>query len=506
MMNIDLLSVCCTSPKVFFNSQYKDLLLHCDCIFVDGRFIHVSQEQRFAALSGVPLSRLFGVRPPVVPSYDELSSRCEREHVEFYVLLQYVYDSISNFCNECYFLDTFSGEMFPLFIAVGCNHCGACKQRKLSDVIQRCKFQALQSQCLPLYVTLTYNNAHLPYHGVNKRHVQLFKKRFKILVCRVFGNEVGNAVKFYVTSEYVPSTHRPHYHMLVFGVPFDRSKDVYRVYHMLEFCWRESVRLPNGRYYSFDAYCRDYPLVFRRPDGYDPLSFGFINVRQCDNVSSALSYILKYQFKDDVNECEHWFEGVRMHATFHVSSVNMGVDFVMSHKSALLQSSDGVFSYYDWCVNKKSDCRLCAYFINKLFPPFTRLVSSEFRRALRDVIYFGNYMLRLGDFAQLRSSVLHTMQYIFDKFEAVVPDYGSFGLPPCSLRDPLFEKSFILNEFMKSSDYLINHDELNIKELEKCELERSLFLGKLNFESRDVMKVVNDYNKSKLINQSKQKL
>lgn len=69
------------------------------------------------------------------------------------------------------------------------------------------------------FVTLTYDNEHLPINekgvqSVNKRDIQLFMKRFR--------KKYGNGIRYFCISEYGDDdrySHRPHYHMLLCNYP-----------------------------------------------------------------------------------------------------------------------------------------------------------------------------------------------------------------------------------------------------------------------------------------------
>lgn len=66
---------------------------------------------------------------------------------------------------------------------------------------------------LSCFVTLTYDDEHLPESGsLVKRHYQLFMKRL-----RKFH---GSKVRFFHCGEYGETTRRPHYHAILFGIDF----------------------------------------------------------------------------------------------------------------------------------------------------------------------------------------------------------------------------------------------------------------------------------------------
>lgn len=68
------------------------------------------------------------------------------------------------------------------------------------------------------FLTLTYNNEHLPSNfSISKRELQLFIKRLRIEIER---NYNGRRVRYFACGEYGEKSHRPHYHMILFGFDF----------------------------------------------------------------------------------------------------------------------------------------------------------------------------------------------------------------------------------------------------------------------------------------------
>lgn len=66
------------------------------------------------------------------------------------------------------------------------------------------------------FLTLTYNDANIPPEGLQKRDIQLFikkmRKRFKF--------------RYYLIGEYGPTTYRPHYHAIMFGIDNNTCRDM----------------------------------------------------------------------------------------------------------------------------------------------------------------------------------------------------------------------------------------------------------------------------------------
>jgi len=66
-----------------------------------------------------------------------------------------------------------------------------------------------------VFLTLTYRDEELPaHHSLELRHWQLFMKRLKKRLS-------GRQVRFFHCGEYGETTHRPHYHAILFNIDFD---------------------------------------------------------------------------------------------------------------------------------------------------------------------------------------------------------------------------------------------------------------------------------------------
>lgn len=104
----------------------------------------------------------------------------------------------------------------PVSHTVPCGQCVGCRLDWAGDWAARCEKEA---QLWPrnCFVTLTYNDAHLPLGGstrssVSKREFQLFMKRLR--------KEYGDGIRFFASGEYGLVNQRAHYHALLFNHDF----------------------------------------------------------------------------------------------------------------------------------------------------------------------------------------------------------------------------------------------------------------------------------------------
>lgn len=98
-------------------------------------------------------------------------------------------------------------------LRVACGKCAACIKKRVSNWSFRLNKQAEVSSSA-LFVTLTYNNDHLPFSKrglptLDKTDVQKFFKRL-----RKISHE---QIKYYCCGEYGARTARPHYHIILYN-------------------------------------------------------------------------------------------------------------------------------------------------------------------------------------------------------------------------------------------------------------------------------------------------
>lgn len=101
-----------------------------------------------------------------------------------------------------------TGEKFDL----PCGQCVGCRLEKSRQWAMRCMHEKRLHR-VSSFVTLTYDNGHLPSDGsLKKRDLQLFMKRLR--------KKRGPGVRFYACGEYGELNKRPHYHAILFGCDF----------------------------------------------------------------------------------------------------------------------------------------------------------------------------------------------------------------------------------------------------------------------------------------------
>lgn len=96
-------------------------------------------------------------------------------------------------------------------LTLPCGRCIGCRLARVQQWGIRCMHEA-QMHHRNCFVTLTYDDKHLPFHGqLYYRDFQLFMKRLR--------RKLGK-VRFFACGEYGEKLSRPHYHACLFGIDF----------------------------------------------------------------------------------------------------------------------------------------------------------------------------------------------------------------------------------------------------------------------------------------------
>lgn len=232
----------------------------------------------------------------------------------------------------------------PAYIMAGCGKCEQCRLEKKRDICDRMLFEAADSRCA-FFFTLTYDDEHLPADGLQKSDVSKFLKRFREkaalnLIHRFPQYSLSDARSklkfrcFYVGEYGTRSTHRPHYH----GIMFFESYITYP----------EQLCLYDGFISSWPSLVKDFQRV--------------------RTLVGAAKYVAKYILKQDYSYVPFgknplFYMGPRRPA-------GLGCLCLYNRREELLKSPDG---YYTLNIdNKLVRVRISPVIVNKLFPSFSR--------------------------------------------------------------------------------------------------------------------------------------
>lgn len=216
-----------------------------------------------------------------------------------------------------------------------CGKCNPCKQRKGRDWFIRLK-KEFDSTSLPSYfITLTYDNENIPIVesdddntvniGFDKKAVQLFiqqiknftrqgvPKKFRPKRFEPFEGEYN--LKYFAIAEYGGLFNRPHYHILMFGLKWNKENTV----EIIEKLW----------------------------------NYGFIDVGEVNDKS--ICYITDYMVTKD--EKTEW----------RIMSKGLGSDYIETHKKYHASKMDFKVPIFDREYN------MPRYYRKKIFNEAERL-------------------------------------------------------------------------------------------------------------------------------------
>lgn len=297
-----------------------------------------------------------------------------------------------------YYIVTGDGEMIPVYLAVPCGKCALCREKKARDWQTRCLAETAMSDYPPLFITLTYRDSDLPEDGVNKVDVQKFLKRLRIRIERHLG--VKCRLRYVLVAEYGKNTHRAHYHMLLWNMPFvsDSGKNSWLALHdFIQEAW----------------------------------SHGWIGLERCVDCSGK--YCMKYLRKECVVP-----EGCA--PTFLLSSRRGGIgrafaDSLTEHvRNNPHMSFINISNKFDGSVTR---CAIPDYFKRIWFPSLSGIVCQEVRDEVAKFMelarmegYVLDKLMRLNNLASwhldpllnMVNDVTERFSYCVENFEDCVPE------------------------------------------------------------------------------------
>ena len=326
-----------------------------------------------------------------------------------------------NDLESCYITNVHTGECIPMFYEVPCNKCILCRDKKAREWSTRAMCEAQSSSGYPLFVTLTYDNIHLPKEGVNKLHAQNFMKRLRVNLNRYLGYDVN--LRFFLCAEYGSKTKRPHYHALIYNFPILDS--LKRTLSIIEKSWSFAVskkNLPGGLIFRDDKSNR-----YRQ-------QFGFVYVQHAQG--GHVKYCMKYMRKD----CEKPFG---LNDVFYLSSRRRGLGFqwLQEHYDEYVndpQLTDVTFTD-KWSMANYT-AAMPTYFKTYLYPTISRILPKNIRDDFGLLVHWLGVrdMLLSTDFRSLDEKII---------LEKYAPLFNAIPKVLCEtplkvLRDELKEDNF----------------------------------------------------------------
>lgn len=317
-----------------------------------------------------------------------------------------------------YYLFDDDGVTYPVFMYVPCGKCRLCKQHSIEEWETRCMCESACADYPPLFITLTFAPEHRPVVDVpdwkleydlkmsadeyvmeeTKRKFQLFMKRLRNYVERRTG--VDGELRYVAVSEFTPSRHYPHIHMLLWNMPFISPRE--------------------GDLNSFQALCS-----FIQNDCWQ---YGYCRVERCRDTSGR--YCFKYLSKTDDSSC--WRLSSRRHG--------IGYKYALQYLPAFLKNPDlTTLSVVDG-DNKVRTRAIPSYFKRIWFPTLSVLFPNDVTKAVKDFValapIFRFAVMQLyGPTHRLLTSLYLMFGDLMDKYDIMHVDWDDASVPPSFATD-----------------------------------------------------------------------
>lgn len=199
-----------------------------------------------------------------------------------------------------------------------CGRCLTCRVQRREDWTLR-MLHELPYWNKAMFVTLTYDNEHLPKDGsLSPEDLSNFFKLLRIRLNRDPAYGKDYRIKYFACGEYGPKTHRPHYHAIIFGLSYSDKHDK----QMIIDCWQK---------------CKPHMWLPRWQHG---------RLRQAiaPVVKQSIRYVAGYVFKKAVDNCvDTWLNilssrGKNLVPVFQRQSQGIGKRFAFDNRDKILRT------------------------------------------------------------------------------------------------------------------------------------------------------------------------
>ena len=219
------------------------------------------------------------------------------------------------------------------FIVLPCGRCAGCRMAYSKQWTARCMAE-LQYHNSAAFLTLTYNNDHLPlsYYGDEKngeaiKSTSLSKRDLQLFIKRLRRHFPDQQLRYFACGEYgsAEKTFRPHYHLIVFGLNLDD----------LEFFKKD----PRGHIHYTS---KSLDKIWSDPKTKE--NKGFVDVEEVNDKTCA--YVARYTLKKLYGKDAWYYERLNLQPPFLIMSRKPGIGkkWFDDHKEELLEFPEMIFS------------------------------------------------------------------------------------------------------------------------------------------------------------------
>lgn len=401
-----------------------------------------------------------------------------------------------------YFVDS-NGEMLPMYLEVPCNHCVACRMRRINSLSQQAEFELLNNypNCDSFYITLTYAPWRIPKDELlHKEHVVNYIKKIRTYISKHFGNEYSRQMKVMYAGEYgKEGTNRPHFHVIFYHFPFYKFQTPkYQTIKFFEYMWSYYKNVNDKDTLSFDNYTIDAYGKYTAESSKHFRKHCIGNVYVEKLYSGNLSkYIAKYVGKEvgnknDDDNCKYsarFVEKCKQSPQFFRKSINFGMRIFTSLISPQIDNNKkNTFKYMDLNFKVK-DGHLCSYYISKKFPTLSRIVPSEVRKLYSKIRWCLSEMaIRIScNLGRHLKRYVKRMDYIASYAEQLCPNLKVNYYKDCDRKTRNTKEAFSFSWYYKQCyiaiyqvHYYFNslkNKGLTFNKIEKLINDRNLFIS-----------------------------
>lgn len=257
----------CLTPFIQINPIVFTFLKECKCTLYLNNLKVKSRLYSYASITSAHILRLSGF---CHLSFNE-NHLCvdSPEKVESFIKSNYI---------------SFSGGSFPVFVNCPCGRCSHCVFDMRNELVNRTLLEASYSKGM-YFLTLTYDDRHLPSDGLHKEHFSKFFVTFRRRCKEQFGSDIDFRCIF--CGEYGTNplyTKRPHYHAILFCNRYLSFAEVLSVKYMLmdkHFFYLQKQKI--------NKFKRKYSPLWPYGKRFD--------FQLCNSKTAASRYVTKYLFK-----------------------------------------------------------------------------------------------------------------------------------------------------------------------------------------------------------------
>nr|DAR43453.1 MAG TPA: Replication associated protein [Microviridae sp.] len=256
------------------------------------------------------------------------------------------------------------GKVIYESIDIPCGHCIECRLKYSRDWATRMMLEAQYHES-SYFVTLTYDDLHapksyypedpetgegcLPSLTLVKKDMQDFMKRLRDRL----DNDGKPKIRFYGCGEYGSTTHRPHYHIIIFGLclddlePLKVSSQGFPYYRskLIEDCWSEPKLVLNPKTGKKERVSLGYSMV-------------------CNVSWDTCAYVARYVTKKWTGDYKDFYESFNIEPEFSLMSRMPGIarQYFDEHKEDIYRFDELFLK----CSDGGKTVQPCSYF-DKLY-------------------------------------------------------------------------------------------------------------------------------------------